>query len=289
MHLRRQKSGFGFRVLGGDEAGQPVNPETREKARMATGVEPRPSETPCPHASNRLCTLHPSCGSGVKPVPGSNRAFLIWQILIGAIIEKSPADLDGRLRPGDELLLVDGVPVVGKPHRYVIDLMHGAARNGQVNLVVRRRSQAAGEEEGAEPEMACVASPPSSHTHVCSCLCGDGLFPLWVPPPAGEPCPENGRSPGSVSTQHSSPRSDFTYAPPTSDRTPQPSDVVISRKESEGFGFVIISSLNRPEATAAAANSEFCSPVVGGRVSNLRPRGHVWPVEPDNAAQPLEG
>ncbi|XP_039891453.1 membrane-associated guanylate kinase, WW and PDZ domain-containing protein 2a isoform X4 [Simochromis diagramma] len=177
VHLRRQKSGFGFRVLGGDEAGQPVSPETREK------------------------------------------------ILIGAIIEKSPADLDGRLRPGDELLFVDGIPVVGKPHRYVIDLMHGAARTGQVNLVIRRRVQA-----------------------------------------AGESCPENGRSPGSVSTQHSSPRSDFTYgnststpqAPnagmgntgATSDGTSntQPSDVIISRKESEGFGFVIISSLNRPEA-----------------------------------------
>ncbi|XP_044042244.1 membrane-associated guanylate kinase, WW and PDZ domain-containing protein 2a isoform X14 [Siniperca chuatsi] len=181
VHLRRQKSGFGFRVLGGDEAGQPVSPETREK------------------------------------------------ILIGAIIEKSPADLDGRLRPGDELLFVDGIPVVGKPHRYVIDLMHGAARNGQVNLVIRRRVQA-----------------------------------------AGESCPENGRSPGSVSTQHSSPRSDFTYGNSTittqapnagmgnttapSDRTStpntQPSDVIINRKESEGFGFVIISSLNRPEAAA---------------------------------------
>ncbi|XP_062415602.1 membrane-associated guanylate kinase, WW and PDZ domain-containing protein 2a [Pungitius pungitius] len=181
VHLRRHKSGFGFRVLGGDEAGQPVSPEAREK------------------------------------------------ILIGAIIEKSPADLDGRLRPGDELLFVDGIPVVGKPHRYVIDLMHGAARNGQVNLVVRRRLQA-----------------------------------------AGEPCPENGRSPGAVSTQHSSPRSDFTYANSTGsaqaptgnaaaapDRAPaadtQPSDVIINRKESEGFGFVIISSLNRPEAAAANA------------------------------------
>ncbi|XP_019134003.2 membrane-associated guanylate kinase, WW and PDZ domain-containing protein 2a isoform X11 [Larimichthys crocea] len=174
VHLRRQKSGFGFRVLGGDEAGQPI--------------------------------------------------------LIGAIIEKSPADLDGRLRPGDELLFVDGIPVVGKPHRYVIDLMHGAARNGQVNLVIRRRVQA-----------------------------------------TGDSCPENGRSPGSVSTQHSSPRSDFTYGNSTittqapnagmgnntaasSDRTStpntQPSDVIINRKESEGFGFVIISSLNRPEAAA---------------------------------------
>ncbi|MED6270711.1 hypothetical protein CHARACLAT_013127 [Characodon lateralis] len=189
VHLRRQKSGFGFRVLGGDEAGQPVSVETREK------------------------------------------------ILIGAIIEKSPADLDGRLRPGDELLFVDGIPVVGKPHRYVIDLMHAAGRNGQVNLVIRRRAQA-----------------------------------------AGESCPENNRSPGSVSKQHSSPHSDYTYrnststnqgpntsmgnATATSDGTSttnaKPSDVTISRKESEGFGFVIISSLNRPETVATNSESISC-------------------------------
>ncbi|XP_073802494.1 membrane-associated guanylate kinase, WW and PDZ domain-containing protein 2a isoform X45 [Danio rerio] len=176
VHLRRQKSGFGFRILGGEEPGQPI--------------------------------------------------------LIGAIIEKSPADKDGRLRPGDELISVDGIVVAGKPHRYVIDLMHGAARTGQVKLTVRRRVQ-----------------------------------------PTGEPFPENGRSPGS--TQHSSPRSDFNSrmfcnnsapsqnsAPSTTGSSPpdtaanqnaQPNDVSIQRKETEGFGFVIISSLNRPETAAAAA------------------------------------
>uniref|UniRef100_W5NGG6 Membrane-associated guanylate kinase, WW and PDZ domain-containing protein 1 n=1 Tax=Lepisosteus oculatus TaxID=7918 RepID=W5NGG6_LEPOC len=167
VHLRRQKSGFGFRILGGDEPGQPI--------------------------------------------------------LIGAIIEKSSADRDGRLRPGDELVFVDGIPVAGKTHRYVIDLMHGAARNGQVNLTVKRKVQG-----------------------------------------TGEPCPENGRSPGSVSTQHSSPRSDFTattfpnntHQPNAGTSSPegfvshslQTNDVVIHRKENEGFGFVIISSLNRPES-----------------------------------------
>ncbi|XP_077566066.1 membrane-associated guanylate kinase, WW and PDZ domain-containing protein 2a isoform X7 [Stigmatopora nigra] len=151
VNLRKQKSGFGFRVLGGDEAGQ--------------------------------------------------------SILIGAIIEKSPADLDGRLRPGDELLLVDGIPVVGRPHRYVIDLMHAAARTGQVDMVVRRRKQT-----------------------------------------AADSCQENGRHSESASTQHSSPRSDSTYA---NEGASSGDDVLIHRKESEGFGFVIISSLNRPEAPAA--------------------------------------
>lgn len=79
---------------------------------------------------------------------------------------------------------MDGIPVVGKPHRYVIDLMHGAARNGQVNLVVRRRSQAAGEEEeGAEPEMACVASS-HTHTRVCSYL----LWGRFIPRLGLAPC-----------------------------------------------------------------------------------------------------
>ncbi|KAJ3612347.1 hypothetical protein NHX12_020623 [Muraenolepis orangiensis] len=146
--LHREAAGFGFRVLGGDEAGQPI--------------------------------------------------------LIGAIIEKSPADRDGRLRPGDEILLVDGVPVVGKPHRYVIDLMHAAGRTGQVSLVVRRRLQGAAGESG----------PDSA-----------------------------GRSPAMAASGTASVTSDETAL-----ANSQPSDVVINRKESEGFGFVIISSLNRPEA-----------------------------------------
>uniref|UniRef100_A0A8C9MAE5 Membrane associated guanylate kinase, WW and PDZ domain containing 2 n=1 Tax=Panthera tigris altaica TaxID=74533 RepID=A0A8C9MAE5_PANTA len=187
VHLRRMESGFGFRILGGDEPGQPI--------------------------------------------------------LIGAVIAMGSADRDGRLHPGDELVYVDGIPVAGKTHRYVIDLMHHAARNGQVNLTVRRKV-----------------------------LCG------------GEPCPENGRSPGSVSTHHSSPRSDYAaytnsnHAAPSGNASPpegfsshslQTSDVVIHRKENEGFGFVIISSLNRPESgstiklssPASAPSSEKQSPM----------------------------
>ncbi|KAL6480553.1 hypothetical protein MHYP_G00115860 [Metynnis hypsauchen] len=146
VHLLREKTGFGFRILGGDEA--------------------------------------------------------VQAIVIGAIIENSPAERDGRLRPGDELVSVDRMPVAGRPHRYVIDLMHAAARNGQVTLTVRRR----------------------------------------VLPQPSQSCGEN----GAVSNQSSSPRVHAVCPvnlPPTT-------DVVIHRKETEGFGFVIISSLNRPENTA---------------------------------------
>ncbi|XP_061629647.1 membrane-associated guanylate kinase, WW and PDZ domain-containing protein 2-like isoform X4 [Phyllopteryx taeniolatus] len=169
VHLLREKSGFGFRILGGDEAVQAVSPDARDK------------------------------------------------IVIGAIIENTPAERDGRLRPGDELISVDKNVVAGKPHKYVIDLMHAAARNGQVSLTVRRR--------------------------------------LHMP---GEGCPVNGRSPSLVSTQHSSPRNDAaapgapaSAAAVASDGSAlHTSDVLIHRKENEGFGFVIISSLNRPENAA---------------------------------------
>ncbi|XP_016160750.1 PREDICTED: membrane-associated guanylate kinase, WW and PDZ domain-containing protein 2 isoform X4 [Ficedula albicollis] len=195
VHLRRMESGFGFRILGGDEPGQPI--------------------------------------------------------LIGAVIAMGSADRDGRLHPGDELVYVDGIPVAGKTHRYVIDLMHNAARNGQVNLTVRRKvlptdssSQKGAPAPGATPPRSSPSARKMANNQ-------------------GEPCPENGRSPGSVSTHHSSPRSDYTtyansnHAVSSSNATPpegfashslQTSDVVIHRKENEGFGFVIISSLNRPES-----------------------------------------
>ncbi|XP_027535248.1 membrane-associated guanylate kinase, WW and PDZ domain-containing protein 2 isoform X11 [Neopelma chrysocephalum] len=195
VHLRRMESGFGFRILGGDEPGQPI--------------------------------------------------------LIGAVIAMGSADRDGRLHPGDELVYVDGIPVAGKTHRYVIDLMHNAARNGQVNLTVRRKVLPT-ESSSQKTPPAPGATPPRSSPSARKMANNQG-----------EPCPENGRSPGSVSTHHSSPRSDYTtyansnHAASSSNATPpegfvshslQTSDVVIHRKENEGFGFVIISSLNRPES-----------------------------------------
>ncbi|XP_071280111.1 membrane-associated guanylate kinase, WW and PDZ domain-containing protein 2 isoform X14 [Agelaius tricolor] len=195
VHLRRMESGFGFRILGGDEPGQPI--------------------------------------------------------LIGAVIAMGSADRDGRLHPGDELVYVDGIPVAGKTHRYVIDLMHNAARNGQVNLTVRRKvlpTESSSQKGAPAPGATPPRSSPSARKMANN---------------QGEPCPENGRSPGSVSTHHSSPRSDYTtyansnHAVSSSTATPpegcashslQSSDVVIHRKENEGFGFVIISSLNRPES-----------------------------------------
>lgn len=61
------------------------------------------------------------------------------QVYIGAIIPQGAAEKDGRLRAGDELMAIDGITVIGKSHKQVLDLMTNAARNGQVLLSVRRK------------------------------------------------------------------------------------------------------------------------------------------------------
>ena len=71
------------------------------------------------------------------------------QVYIGAIVPLGAAEKDGRLRAGDELLCIDGVPVKGKSHKQVLDLMTNAARNGQVLLTVRRKVAHAGGSGGA--------------------------------------------------------------------------------------------------------------------------------------------
>lgn len=66
-------------------------------------------------------------------------APLSRQIYIGAIIPLGAAEKDGRLRAADELMCIDGIPVKGRSHKQVLDLMTTAARNGHVLLTVRRK------------------------------------------------------------------------------------------------------------------------------------------------------
>ncbi|XP_058711926.1 membrane-associated guanylate kinase, WW and PDZ domain-containing protein 3 isoform X1 [Poecile atricapillus] len=146
VFLRKQESGFGFRVLGGDGPDQPI--------------------------------------------------------YIGAIIPLGAAEKDGRLRAADELMCIDGVPVKGKSHKQVLDLMTSAARNGQVLLTVRRKIFFGGEKQAEEEEPQPV-------------LTQNGSPRLNRVDLANQPCPE-------------------VY------------DVRLQRKENEGFGFVILTSKNKP-------------------------------------------
>ncbi|XP_005389037.1 PREDICTED: membrane-associated guanylate kinase, WW and PDZ domain-containing protein 3 [Chinchilla lanigera] len=147
VFLRKQESGFGFRVLGGDGPDQ--------------------------------------------------------SIYIGAIIPLGAAEKDGRLRAADELMCIDGIPVKGKSHKQVLDLMTTAARNGHVLLTVRRK-----------------------------------IF-------YGEKQPEEDSSQAFISTQNGSPRLSRAEVP-TRPAPQEAYDVVLQRKENEGFGFVILTSKSKP-------------------------------------------
>ncbi|NXN40081.1 MAGI3 protein, partial [Rhinoptilus africanus] len=146
VFLRKQESGFGFRVLGGDGPDQPI--------------------------------------------------------YIGAIIPLGAAEKDGRLRAADELMCIDGVPVKGKSHKQVLDLMTSAARNGQVLLTVRRKIFFGGEKQPEEEE----------------------LQPVLM--------------------QNSSPR--LNRVEFANQQLSEIYDVRLQRKENEGFGFVILTSKNKP-------------------------------------------
>ncbi|XP_078468430.1 membrane-associated guanylate kinase, WW and PDZ domain-containing protein 2-like isoform X2 [Lampetra planeri] len=192
IHLRRQEAGFGFRILGGEELGQPIR--------------------------------------------------------IGAIVPGGSADLDGRMRSGDELVSVDGIPVSGKSHRSVIGLMQQAARNGLVALTIHRPTLSAGAQGDGRGGDGVQRGPPWRE---------QASYPEAS---AGRPSPEHYPGPAT--------RRAFTPPPGADDASgghAQPYDVVIQRQENEGFGFIIISSVSRPDGGASIGHIIEGSPAERGR------------------------
>ncbi|CDQ73410.1 unnamed protein product [Oncorhynchus mykiss] len=126
-------------------------------------------------------------------------------VYIGAIVPLGAAEKDGRLRAGDELMCIDGVPVKGRSHKQVLELMTNAARNGQVLLTVRRKLAHTEEDVGGGQQKVAPALVNGSPK----------LLRIEVPTAS--------------SPQH-----------------PECYNVTLQRKDNEGFGFVILTSKNKP-------------------------------------------
>ncbi|XP_061687492.1 membrane-associated guanylate kinase, WW and PDZ domain-containing protein 1b isoform X3 [Syngnathoides biaculeatus] len=226
IFLWRKDTGFGFRILGGNEEGEPI--------------------------------------------------------YIGHIVKYGAADEDGRLRSGDELISVDGTAVVGKSHQLVVQLMQQAAKQGHVNLTVRRKTSYAVKAEGDVPP-----SPASSHHS--STQAPSLTEEIGKRTPQGSQNSLNTVSSGSGSTSGigsggggggtgGSANAVVTAAAATTSSQPPnmtssvpvsalPYDVEIRRGENEGFGFVIVSSVSRPEAgTTFAGNACVAMPHKIGRI-----------------------
>ncbi|XP_063796993.1 membrane-associated guanylate kinase, WW and PDZ domain-containing protein 1 [Pseudophryne corroboree] len=201
IFLWRKETGFGFRILGGNEPGEPI--------------------------------------------------------FIGHIVPLGSADADGRLRSGDELICVDGTAVVGKSHQLVVQLMQQAAKQGHVNLTIRRKVVY----PVPKTENDVPASPASSHhsSNQPASLTEEKRTPQ------GSQNSLNTVSSGSGST--SGIGSGGGGGSGLVSTVVQPYDVEIRRGENEGFGFVIVSSVSRPEAgTTFAGNACVAMPHKIGRI-----------------------
>uniref|UniRef100_A0A3Q0RPG8 Membrane associated guanylate kinase, WW and PDZ domain containing 1b n=1 Tax=Amphilophus citrinellus TaxID=61819 RepID=A0A3Q0RPG8_AMPCI len=204
IFLWRKDTGFGFRILGGNEPGEPI--------------------------------------------------------YIGHIVKYGAADEDGRLRSGDELICVDGTAVVGKSHQLVVQLMQQAAKQGHVNLTVRRKTSYAVKAEGDMPP-----SPASSHHS--STQAPSLTEEIGKRTPQGSQNSLNTMSSSSGSTSGIGSGGGGAGAGGSSSAVVAPYDVEIHRGENEGFGFVIVSSVSRPEAgTTFAGNACVAMPHKIGRI-----------------------
>lgn len=83
IDLHKQDSGFGFRIVGGEEEGS--------------------------------------------------------QVSVGYIVQGGAAHLDSRLRPGDEIIMIDEECALGATHRRVVQLMTIAGLKRKVRLMIRRK------------------------------------------------------------------------------------------------------------------------------------------------------
>ncbi|XP_013878838.1 membrane-associated guanylate kinase, WW and PDZ domain-containing protein 1 [Austrofundulus limnaeus] len=204
IFLWRKDTGFGFRILGGNEPGEPI--------------------------------------------------------YIGHIVKYGAADEDGRLRSGDELICVDGTAVVGKSHQLVVQLMQQAAKQGHVNLTVRRKTPGYGGSKGGGDVPPSPASSHHSSTQAPSLTEGKRT-------PQGSQNSLNTVSSGSGSTSGIGSGGGGGSGSAVVPASLQPYDVEIQRGENEGFGFVIVSSVSRPDAgTTFAGNACVAMPHKIGRI-----------------------
>nr|XP_057908568.1 membrane-associated guanylate kinase, WW and PDZ domain-containing protein 1-like isoform X3 [Doryrhamphus excisus] len=204
IFLWRKDTGFGFRILGGNEPGEPI--------------------------------------------------------YIGHIVKYGAADEDGRLRSGDELICVDGTAVVGKSHQLVVQLMQQAAKQGHVNLTVRRKTTGYGVSKGEGDVPPSPASSHHSSTQAPSLTEGKRT-------PQGSQNSLNTVSSGSGSTSGIGSGGGGGSGSTVVPASLQPYDVEIQRGENEGFGFVIVSSVSRPDAgTTFAGNACVAMPHKIGRI-----------------------
>ncbi|CAF2041366.1 unnamed protein product [Rotaria magnacalcarata] len=85
-----------------------------------------------------LTILRPTDGFGLRIIGGEEEKS---QVTIGHIVPNSPAEIDGRLYIGDEIVKIDNHSTIRASHEKVVQLMQRAKEKQHVCLIVRRYTQ----------------------------------------------------------------------------------------------------------------------------------------------------
>lgn len=161
-------------------------------------------------------------GFGFRIVGGEEEGS---QVAVGFIVAGGAAHLDGRLRPNDEIVMIDEECVLGATHRRVVQLMTIAGLHRRVKLMVRRKltigqykylmgfQQQANANGGSVQQ---TLTRPTSSVRVAA-NGGSGISPSYNKQPQALP----------------SSMQNYPYT------------ITLFRNGNEGFGFVIISTVNK--------------------------------------------
>lgn len=93
-------------------------------------------------------------GLGFSVTTRDNPAGGHCPIYIKTVLPRGAAIEDGRLKPGDRLLEVDGAPMTGKSQSEVVGILRATKSGATVNIVVSRQQDIPEEED--EREIVCV-------------------------------------------------------------------------------------------------------------------------------------
>ncbi|XP_075165873.1 membrane associated guanylate kinase, WW and PDZ domain containing protein magi isoform X2 [Haematobia irritans] len=155
-------------------------------------------------------------GFGFRIVGGTEEGS---QVTVGHIVPGGAADNDHRITTGDEILSIDGINVVNSSHHKVVSLMGEAALRGQVTMILRRRTRPGLSQQQQQYQSATAVIQPHHQMMMPS---QGGMY-------------HQDLLQNSTQQQHHIRPNPVRY----------PYDVIVTRHENEGFGFVIISSSNQ--------------------------------------------
>ncbi|CAF1003693.1 unnamed protein product, partial [Didymodactylos carnosus] len=176
-----------------------------------------------------LTLLRPEDGFGFRIIGGEEDNS---QVAVGLIVPNSPAHIDGRLKPGDEIVKIDGHSVIRSSHEKVVELMQQAKQNQRVSLLVRRYQE---QQQSQQQKLLQQQIVNGNGTNFMTTRPSENDHHPSYP---SNTLKRNGlKSPSTVNNDNNNNNGGVRYI------------TLYKTNDAQSFGFVIISSQNKAGAT----------------------------------------